>query len=268
MYRLWNQRADSNHRYTTDPATKALMIAKGYIPEGYGPDAVVMCTPGAAKGDTTARVTGFSPLAPGCDGEAPSGVLYSGAEVEPMVAVDPANSQHLIGVWQQDRWSSGGAAGQLAGVSFDGGRTWSEVTGRTGKGWLALLGELWSKDAGYPLYHLLLKVWVTVAGDSEWALRFPSALAGAAAVTVLYYAALELGRGTKRERSPYHAIVAALLFALSPFALWYAQDAKAYSLLMLAVASQRWYAAMLYCMNSRMAKSRSLSTAAWSRLGA
>src|SRR5438105_6339943 len=119
---------------------------------------------------------------------------------------------------------------------LDEGGTWSEVTGRTGKGWLALLGELWSKDAGYPLYHLLLKVWVTVAGDSEWALRFPSALAGAAAVTVLYYAALELGRGTKRERSPYHAIVAALLFALSPFALWYAQDAKAYSLLMLAVA--------------------------------
>ncbi|TMH60230.1 MAG: exo-alpha-sialidase [Betaproteobacteria bacterium] len=128
VYRLWNQRADSNHRYTTDPATKALMIAKGYIPEGYGPDAVVMCTPGAAKGDTTARVTGFSPLAPGCDGEAPSGVLYSGAEVEPMVAVDPANSQHLIGVWQQDRWSSGGAAGQLAGVSFDGGRTWSRTS--------------------------------------------------------------------------------------------------------------------------------------------
>jgi hypothetical protein len=128
VYRLWNQRADSNHRYTTDPATKALMIAKGYVPEGYGPDAIVMCTPGAAKGDTTARVTGPSPLAPGCDGEVPSGVLYRGAEVEPMVAVDPANPQHLIGVWQQDRWSSGGAAGQISGVSFDGGRTWSRTS--------------------------------------------------------------------------------------------------------------------------------------------
>src|SRR5687768_2609045 len=75
---------------------------------------------------------------------------------------------------------------------LDEGGTWSEVIGRTGKGWLALFGELWSKDAGYPLYHLLLKVWVSVAGDAEWALRFPSALAGAAAVSVLYYAALEL----------------------------------------------------------------------------
>ena len=79
---------------------------------------------------------------------------------------------------------------------LDEGGTWSEVTGRTGKGWLALFGELWSKDAAYPLYHILLKAWVTLAGNSEWALRFPSALAGAATVTVLYYAALELGRRT------------------------------------------------------------------------
>jgi hypothetical protein len=45
VYRLWNQRADSNHRYTTDPAVKAAMIAKGYVAEGYGNDAVAMCSP-------------------------------------------------------------------------------------------------------------------------------------------------------------------------------------------------------------------------------
>jgi len=43
VYRLWNQRIDSNHRYTTDPAIKAQMIAKGYVAEGYGPDAIMMC---------------------------------------------------------------------------------------------------------------------------------------------------------------------------------------------------------------------------------
>ncbi len=43
VYRLWNNRADSNHRYTTDPTLKAAMIAKGYIAEGYGPDATIMC---------------------------------------------------------------------------------------------------------------------------------------------------------------------------------------------------------------------------------
>ena len=45
VYRLWNQRVDSNHRYTTDPAIKAQMIAQGYVAEGYGPDVVDMCAP-------------------------------------------------------------------------------------------------------------------------------------------------------------------------------------------------------------------------------
>ncbi|MDQ2961625.1 MAG: hypothetical protein M3R31_00490 [Pseudomonadota bacterium] len=43
VYRLWNQRVDSNHRYTADRAIKAQMIANGYVAEGYGPDIVDMC---------------------------------------------------------------------------------------------------------------------------------------------------------------------------------------------------------------------------------
>lgn len=43
VYRLWNNRIDSNHRYTTKVSIKQSMIAKGYIPEGFGPDAVAMC---------------------------------------------------------------------------------------------------------------------------------------------------------------------------------------------------------------------------------
>ena len=46
VYRLWNQRADSNHRYTTDPLVKAQMQGLGYVAEGYGPNAVAMCSPG------------------------------------------------------------------------------------------------------------------------------------------------------------------------------------------------------------------------------
>jgi hypothetical protein len=44
VYRLFNQRTDVNHRYTTDPAVQAQMIAKGYVPEGYGAGGVAMCT--------------------------------------------------------------------------------------------------------------------------------------------------------------------------------------------------------------------------------
>ena len=45
VYRLWNHRADSNHRYTTDPAIKAQMLQRGYVAEGTGADAVAMCSP-------------------------------------------------------------------------------------------------------------------------------------------------------------------------------------------------------------------------------
>ena len=40
MYRLWNGRADSNHRFTTDPRIRDEMIARGYVSEG-----VAMCVP-------------------------------------------------------------------------------------------------------------------------------------------------------------------------------------------------------------------------------
>ena len=43
VYRLWNNRVDSNHRYTSDRPTRDEMVAKGYVAEGYGPDSVIMC---------------------------------------------------------------------------------------------------------------------------------------------------------------------------------------------------------------------------------
>ena len=43
VYRLWNRRADSNHRYTTDKSMRAAMIGQGYVSEGYGPDGVAFC---------------------------------------------------------------------------------------------------------------------------------------------------------------------------------------------------------------------------------
>ena len=55
VYRAWNGRVDSNHRFTTDPATLQAMVAKGYVAEGYGPPPmpVAMCSPG---GGTAAGV--------------------------------------------------------------------------------------------------------------------------------------------------------------------------------------------------------------------
>jgi hypothetical protein len=72
-----------------------------------------------------AQVTSETPLAPGCNTAPQVGQLVASSEVEPMVAVDPTHPRHLVGAWQQDRWTTGGSNGTLSGVSDDGGRTWT-----------------------------------------------------------------------------------------------------------------------------------------------
>lgn len=44
IYRLYRP-SGPNHRYVTDAAVRDTMVAAGWIAEGYGPDAVIMCTP-------------------------------------------------------------------------------------------------------------------------------------------------------------------------------------------------------------------------------
>jgi hypothetical protein len=54
-------------------------------------------------------VSGPSPFA-SCTIGLP-GTNYVNAEVEPRVAVNPTNPSNIVGVFQQDRWSTGGAHG-------------------------------------------------------------------------------------------------------------------------------------------------------------
>jgi hypothetical protein len=53
-----------------------------------------------------------------------SGTLYPGTAMETWMVVDPTNQDHIVGMWQQDRWSNGGCRGLMLGISFDGGQTW------------------------------------------------------------------------------------------------------------------------------------------------
>jgi hypothetical protein len=68
VYRSWNNRVDSNHRFTTDPAVQQAMIARGYIAEGYGaPMPVAMCSPtggGPGPGAVPSCVVSSSDLTP------------------------------------------------------------------------------------------------------------------------------------------------------------------------------------------------------------
>jgi hypothetical protein len=128
--------------------------------------------------------------------------------------------------------------------------------------WGHLLRDLFSPSSAYPLYHLLLKGWMALAGDSEWALRLPSAVAGAAAVAMIYFAAAELerlGRGRLAPPLSRYALAAALLTLAAPYPIWYGQEAKVYALLLLCAALIVW----LLCRALRLGTPR-----AWLLLGA
>jgi BNR/Asp-box repeat len=75
----------------------------------------------------TFRASSGTPYALGCSGTPDTGTLNANAEVEPFAAVNPRFPLNVIGVWQQDRWSNGGARGLGTGYSFDGGITWKRV---------------------------------------------------------------------------------------------------------------------------------------------
>jgi len=45
LYRLFDNRADVNHRYVTDRTVRDQMTAAGWLAEGDGPDLVVLCAP-------------------------------------------------------------------------------------------------------------------------------------------------------------------------------------------------------------------------------
>ncbi len=88
-------------------------------------------------------------------------------------------------------------------------------------------------DIHPPLYYLLLHVWVAGAGTSEFALRFPSVFAGVLAVPLVW----SLGRRLLGSKG---GLVAAALTALSPAWLWYAQEARMYTLVTTLGIASTW----------------------------
>ncbi len=92
-----------------------------------------------------------------------------------------------------------------------------------------------------PLYYLLLRPWLSVAGESEFALRFFSVVSGVLAVPLVYQLARRL---FPRRFSP--ALIAAVLAATSPYLVWYSQEGKMYALVVvLALLSMDCYLAAL-----------------------
>jgi hypothetical protein len=75
-------------------------------------------------------VSSTNPYASCTIGGGPGAFNYKDSEVEPWVAVNPHVAGNVIGSWQQDRWSDGGAHGLVASFSTDGGATWPSANER------------------------------------------------------------------------------------------------------------------------------------------
>ena len=78
-----------------------------------------------------------------------------------------------------------------------------------------------------PLYHVLVHFWMAAFGQTEVAVRSFSVLVGVAAIPVAYWA----GSRIFDRRT---GLIASMLVALSPFQIWYSQEARMYELLFLA----------------------------------
>lgn len=94
-----------------------------------------------------------------------------------------------------------------------------------------------------PLYFLMLRGWIGLAGQSEFAIRFPSLLFGVMGIALLYAV------GARLFSRPI-GLVAALLFAFSGYHVWYSQEAKMYTLIAaLALAA-------IYCLRRGLDEGR------------
>ena len=121
--------------------------------------------------------------------------------------------------------------------------------------WLARhpLGEMWGWlvhiDQHPPLYYSLLHGWIRLFGDLQGPVRGLSALCSTLTVPIFY-------AGVRRLSDRSTALIAAFILALSPFHVRFAQEARMYGLLTLAVA------AALYCV-ARIVTERDAPRRVW-----
>lgn len=79
-----------------------------------------------------------------------------------------------------------------------------------------------------PLHSVVLWLSTSLGGDTEFAIRLPSVIAGILSIPLTFIVAKRMF-GSRSA-----ALVSAALVALSPFAIWFSQEGRMYALLLLA----------------------------------
>src|SRR4051812_33559133 len=132
-------------------------------------------------------VSGTAPWPGTCGEAAGHSTVTLNSEVEPSVVIDPLDSNHLIGAWQQDRWANGGAKGVVSATSFDGGHTWTTS---------AAAFTLCSGG----IYQRATDPWVSIAPDgTAWQIAYAFD-ANSAAQAMLVSRSLDRGRTWEKPK--------------------------------------------------------------------
>lgn len=88
-------------------------------------------------------------------------------------------------------------------------------------------------DPHPPFYSVVMFIWIRIFGDSEISVRMLPLICGL--LTIVLTARLAAAYGGARA-----APVAALILAIAPTHIWYSQEARQYSLLLLLLTSCTW----------------------------
>lgn len=112
---------------------------------------------------------------------------------------------------------------------------WDELAtvGRSVISISALLENLFSNTTHMPFYFVLMQGWIRL-GDSEFSLRYFSVIMGVLTVGLI----AQTGRLIGGWRV---GLAAGLLLAVSPFNIWYSQEARMYSLVAFTVLAANWF---------------------------
>ncbi|MFB0545292.1 MAG: glycosyltransferase family 39 protein [Anaerolineae bacterium] len=97
----------------------------------------------------------------------------------------------------------------------------------------AILAALRASSENGPFYFLLLHYWVVITGSGEFALRYFSLLWGVLTLPLTYVLSQRLLRwgGATPFTGRAIGLLAALISAVSPYYIWYSQEAKMYTML-------------------------------------
>lgn len=97
------------------------------------------------------------------------------------------------------------------------------TTGYVYRGLSFIFNQSFTNEPNPPLYNFLMNFWIKVCGESEFSIRFPSAVFGALSISLVYL----IG---KKYVSGRIGTLAAILIIGNSFYLAYSQEARGYSL--------------------------------------